>query len=121
MKQRIFAAASIGLVGLALSAIAYADSYSSEFVISKLTNNVSVTLTNDTLNVYSASGAMYNPGGCSDSSFAVVHPSVSAAGKELMGRMLTAAFLAGRKVKLRISSTSCSGGNPNYTAVQLGS
>jgi hypothetical protein len=121
MKHLSARATLVGLATAIVTTAAYADSFSTSFVIGKLNNNITSTLVNDSLLVEPETGSMYNPGGCSSSSYATIHPSVSQAGKDLMNKLLTSAFLAGRKVKLRISTSSCNGGNPNYTAVEVNS
>lgn len=60
-----------------------------------------------------------NPAGCDDPSSARLQPSLSAAQKEGLGRILTAAFTAGRPVKVKLSSTECSGDRPAIYAVRV--
>ncbi len=53
-----------------------------------------------------------NPAGCSNPSAATVHVSLSAAKREGLGRALIAAFLSGRKVKVKLHATECNFNTP---------
>jgi hypothetical protein len=62
-----------------------------------------------------------NPSNCGSTSHVMPNASLNAAAREELGRLLTSAFLAGRKIKVRLGACSSSGGNSfrTYTAIEL--
>ncbi len=66
--------------------------------------------------------AINNPAGCANTSQVFGSASTTAAEKELMSKTLLSAFLANRKVRLNVASTTCSsGGYPVYLGVRVDS
>lgn len=72
--------------------------------------------------VYSASGNSINPAGCGASDYALMG-GATAEQRQLLARTLLSAFLAGRKVRLYISSSVCattvSPSRPTFGSVSL--
>ncbi|XXX79850.1 hypothetical protein WMF30_13855 [Sorangium sp. So ce134] len=61
-----------------------------------------------------------NPASCANTGYFEPFASATATERELMDKTLLSAFLAGRKVKINISNSTCSaGGYPVYIWVQL--
>jgi hypothetical protein len=60
-----------------------------------------------------------NPAACSDPFAARLQPSLTAAKKEGLVRMLTVAYSAGRQVRVELSSTECNGSNPAIYGVEI--
>ena len=60
-----------------------------------------------------------NPALCSTPDHARLQPSLSAAKKAGLRRALTAAFGAGRQVKVKLHSTECSGNRPTIYGVSI--
>jgi len=59
-----------------------------------------------------------NPGNCSDITWGKVDYTASPEKKEGLARILTAAFLAGRQVKVKMYNT-CQNGSPKIYGVQV--
>ena len=62
----------------------------------------------------------FNPAGCSQVSQIGPHPNLNAAAREEIGRLMTAAYLAGKQIQLKIDDTTCSAaGYRLYTAIEM--
>lgn len=105
----------MGLVGaatLSLAASAWAGAWTSYGQINNLDTS------GDAYIVYMVTST--NPAGCANTGQVEVYPSSTASEKELMNKTLLSAFLANRKVKLNVSSTTCSAsGYPTYYQVRV--
>lgn len=92
------------------------DWFSNYFPIVRLDNGDA----NDAYRVFM--GVSKNPNGCANNDYFEVYPTASAATKDLMNKTLLAALLAGRKIRLNISTTTCgASGRPAYTGVDVNS
>jgi hypothetical protein len=60
-----------------------------------------------------------NPGSCSSTSHVEPLSSLSAAAKDEMGRILVAAHMSGRNIRLKISTTCSSNNYRTYVGVEL--
>jgi len=109
---------------IATTALAFKDT--ADFQIAKL--EMLRSSSNSGHRIYPAAGFTFtginNPAGCtSTTAYAEVHPSASAAEKVLMNSTLLAAFLAGKKVSVRIAGATCSisttSGAPAYEGVRM--
>jgi hypothetical protein len=70
--------------------------------------------------VYPKNYTLPNPASCANTGKAEVYQSATAADKELMNKTLLSAFMAGRKVRLSLSSSTCSSNNyPAYHMVRV--
>jgi hypothetical protein len=118
--RRFVQVVAMAVVGgtMLLPATALADTWTSYFVIDYLDNDGNTA--RDAFAVASDVGSFTtNPAGCAKTTYAVANPNASAASKEIMNKVLLAAFLAGRKVRLYMSSSICSSGNVTYSAVAV--
>jgi hypothetical protein len=97
------------VAGVAAPASAAADTWTDYFTIDGMDNGDGGT--SITLAVSSASGdftgSTSNPHGCSVTTYALMSSALSSTAKDLDNRVLLAAFLAGKQVRLRISGTLC--------------
>lgn len=106
-------------------AFAAADQWSSYIEIQYLDNDDNGN--KDSLVVRKVGlGNFNNPAGCNGSlSHATMKGGATAASKDLMNRVLTGAYLGGRKVRLFISGNACSqgttAGSPIFFAVAMDS
>ncbi len=64
----------------------------------------------------SASDTTMNPAVCSNMDHILPNPSMTVAQKEEAGRLLMSAYLAGKQVEVRLSSTACSNGAANTSS-----
>ncbi len=99
-------AAFIGVIG-AITFTAQADSTSTYFVIEGLEAGA---LQEDGFGVDPLNYNVPNPKNCPSTGLALANPARSSAEKEAMNKLLLSAFLAGKKVTLFISDTTCSSG-----------
>jgi hypothetical protein len=96
---------AVAVLFAAIPADAAADAWTDEFRIDGIDNGDDGAFT--TLAVSSASGNFANPHGCASTGFAIMLGSLSSTAKDLNNRLLLAAFLAGKPVRLRLSGTQC--------------
>lgn len=100
-----------------LPGVAHAEQQTSYFYIQNLDANYGG---GGSYTVYAKDYTIPNPKGCANSGKAEVYVSASAVDRELMNKTLLAAFMAGRKVKLSISTATCSANNyPAYAMVRV--
>jgi hypothetical protein len=112
-KLRIAVPVGLGIVFTALGA--WAATWTSYFEI----QNLDTVHLEDAYIVY-PNGSVSNPNGCANADYYEVISTSPAATRELMNKTLLSAFLAGRKVRLSISTASCSANNrPAYAAVRV--
>ena len=70
--------------------------------------------------VYAKNYTIPNPKGCAATGKAEVYVNASAADRDLMNKTLLAAFMAGRQVRLSISTATCSANSyPAYALVRV--
>jgi len=122
MKKQMFLLGFAAVLGLAAPASAAADTWTAWFTIDYLDNGDSGS--NDTVTVSSASGdftgSTLNPAGCTgDLGYAYMQSSATAAAKDAMNKLLLAAFLAGKQVRLRMNGTTCLGNSPMFKFVAI--
>lgn len=108
----------VGLLGISsvlVAAVAHADSWTIWGRIMDLQ-----TVSDHGYRVQLGASLIQNPAGCANSDFYEAHNSLTAAELDLQNRTLLSAFLAGRKVRLYITSASCGPlGRPMYYGVRL--
>jgi hypothetical protein len=108
------------LVGLSTGAAwAAPDGWSAYFSIGYMDNDDGNNASKDTLSVRKSGFSTFdNPASCTgNTTWAVMKANSTAASKELMTRVLTSAYLAGRKVRLQVSGSTCSGGGTTGSPV----
>lgn len=111
-------------LGSALATVAYvasaADVSSSFFAIERLEAGVGGE---EGYVIDPLSYTAPNPKGCPSTGWVFMNPARSAAEREAMNKLLVGAFLAGKKVQVYVSDTTCSGGAstgyPVYNNVRL--
>jgi hypothetical protein len=106
-----------GTALLSVTATAMAASTTNYFYIMNLD---AITSSGGGYVVYSKDYTMPNPAGCANSGKAEVYKSATAEERELMNKTLLASFMAGRQVKLSLSTSTCSINNyPAYHMVRV--
>jgi hypothetical protein len=118
------------LLALASPASAAADTWTAFFKIDGVNNGDDGSFT--TLIVSSSGGAFTganaNPRGCQATSYAMMSSTLSASAKDLNNKVLLAAYLAGKRVRLRMSGTNCTSaglsrdlpnGYPTFSIVEV--
>jgi hypothetical protein len=113
MKAKLLGlAAVLGVAGTAHAAWTVTP----YFIIANLDN------TGEGVRVYQTGGVSHNPAGCGTTDWYEPKSGLTTAQKEPMERALLAAFMAGRKVRLGINTTTCGpNGRPGYEVVRLDS
>jgi hypothetical protein len=106
-----------GAVLLSLSGAARAEQLTSYFYIQNLDANYAG---GGSYTVYAKNYTIPNPKGCANTGKAEIYVNAAAADRDLMNKTLLAAFMAGRQVRLSISTATCSANNyPAYALVRL--
>jgi hypothetical protein len=113
IKQLVFGLCTAGILSTAATAFAYVDT--DYFVIERLEASTDAS---EGYRVYPQSYSLPTNQGCSNHSFAEMHETSTAAERELINRTLLSAFLAGKKVKLRLDGCGVAG-RPRFRIVTL--
>jgi hypothetical protein len=106
-----------GAAILSASATAMAAQTTSYFYVMNLD---AITSAGGGYVVYAKDYTIPNPAGCANTGKAEVYKTATEEEREIMNRTLLAAFMAGRQVRLSISSATCSTNNyPAYHMVRV--
>lgn len=111
--KRIHIFTLAGAAALAMTSSAWANTLSSFFLIDFIDSSPPTGYRIHT-------SITTNPAGCANLGHLDPNPNVAAERRALSDKLLLSAFLAGRKVRLEVSSSTCSSdGYPTYNDVQL--